>query len=139
MAFPLFVLFVRSMQGLLHNSLHSPRPPSTALSPDKVLGHFRGRCNILKVIPVLDAVQLGRAIIDVYRRGGNCRHATLCWWWGKPGAKGFVSPPARRSVGIFRCQPSASITEPASVRININIGPAVSAGSGKHEGVMIGG
>ena len=58
---------------------------------------------------------------------------------GQSGGTGIRVPPARRSVGIFRCQPSAAITEPASVRININIGAAVSAGSGKHEGVMIGG
>jgi len=33
MAFPLFVLFVRSMQALLHNSPHSPRPPLHGIVP----------------------------------------------------------------------------------------------------------
>jgi len=52
--------------------------------------------------------------------------------WGR-------APRARRSADIFRFQPFAAITKPASVGININIVTAVSTGGGIHEGVMIGG
>ncbi len=76
---------------------------------------------------------MGGARTDCNPRAIN---SSLRGWRGNP--RGF-EPPARRSVGIFRFQPLAAITKPASVRININIVTAISAGGGKHERVMIGG
>jgi len=138
--FPPFCSFRQEHAGSASQfSSQSEGFPSTALSHDKVLGHVRGRCNFL---------ESGSGVRC--RATGQSNHRCVPTWWklqtrrlelvvGQSGGTGIRVPPARRSVGVFRCQPSAAITEPAGVRININIRPAVSAGSGKHEGAMIGG
>jgi len=68
------------------------------------------------------------------------RTATPCKQRHLEGAVGFLGgirvPPARRSAGVFRLQPLASITIPTSVRMNI----AASVSTGNIcDGIVIGG